>query len=80
MNPTLQAVQTIGNDLRRQYAKEGAMPPLHPAIVHFPIAFVTLSFIADVLGRWLNNLALRATAFWSLFAAALGGIVAAAVG
>jgi uncharacterized membrane protein len=56
------------------------MPPLHPAIVHFPIAFVTLSFIADLLGRWLNNFALRATGFWSLFAAVLGGIVAAATG
>ena len=27
------------------------MPPLHPAFVHFPIALVAFSFIADLLGR-----------------------------
>ena len=56
------------------------MPPLHPAFVHFPIALVTLSFISDVLGRYLDKRSLRATAFWSLLGAVLGGILAAATG
>lgn len=56
------------------------MPPLHPAIVHFPIAFVMLSFISDLLGRWLNKPSLRAAGFWSLVGAVVGGIIAAATG
>jgi len=56
------------------------MPPLHPAIVHFPIALVTLSFIADLLGSWLNKTTLRITGFWSLAAALIFGIVAAITG
>jgi len=56
------------------------MPPVHPAIVHFPIALVTLSFIADLLGSWLNQTTLRITAFWTLAAALIFGIVAAITG
>jgi uncharacterized membrane protein len=56
------------------------MPPLHPAIVHFPIALVTISFIADLLGSLLNKTALRVTAFWSLAAAFIFGIVTVITG
>lgn len=31
------------------------MPPIHPAIVHYPIALVTLSVIADLLGSIGGN-------------------------
>ncbi len=31
------------------------MPPLHPAFVHFPIALVVFSFLADALGRLTNK-------------------------
>src|SRR6266403_3158546 len=56
------------------------MPPLHPAFVHFPIALVGFSFIADLLGRLLNRPSLRSAGFWSLIGALLGGIAAAATG
>jgi uncharacterized membrane protein len=56
------------------------MPPLHPAFVHFPIALVALSFVADLLGRWFKKPSLRATGFWSLIAALLTGAVAAVTG
>ena len=56
------------------------MPPLHPAFVHFPIALLVFSFIADLLGRLLNKPALRATGFWCLIGALLGGAITAATG
>jgi uncharacterized membrane protein len=56
------------------------MPPLHPAFVHFPIALLVFSFIADLLGRLLNKPSLRATGFWCLIGALLGGAITAATG
>lgn len=56
------------------------MPPLHPAFVHFPIALVVFSFIADLLGRLLNKPSLRSTGFWCLIAALVGGAITAATG
>jgi len=56
------------------------MAPLHPAFVHFPIALVVFSFLADMLGRISNRASLRAAAFWSLIAALLFGAVTAATG
>src|SRR5438128_8848406 len=56
------------------------MPPLHPAFVHFPIALVAFSFIADLLGRLLGRQSLRAAGFWSLVGAVVGGAAAAAAG
>jgi uncharacterized membrane protein len=56
------------------------MPPLHPALVHFPIALVGFSFVTDLLGRLLNRPSLRAAGFWSLIGALLTGVVTAATG
>ena len=56
------------------------MPPLHPAFVHFPIALVVFSFLADVLGRLFNKASLRAAGFWSLIFALLFGAITAATG
>src|SRR5882724_10948236 len=56
------------------------MPPLHPAFVHFPIALVVFSFVADLLGRLFNKSSLRAAGFWSLIGALLAGTVTAATG
>jgi len=56
------------------------MPPLHPAFVHFPIALVVFSFIADLLGRVFNRASLRAAGFWSLIAALIFGAITAATG
>lgn len=56
------------------------MPPLHPALVHFPIALVGFSFITDLLGLLLKKPSLRAAGFWSLIGALLGGAIAAVTG
>ena len=56
------------------------MPPLHPAFVHFPIALLAFSFIADLLGRLLSKPSLRAAGFWCLIGALIGGALAAVTG
>ena len=56
------------------------MPPLHPAFVHFPIALVVFSFVADLLGRLTKRPSLRAAGFWSLIGALLMGAITAATG
>jgi uncharacterized membrane protein len=56
------------------------MAPLHPAFVHFPIALVVFSFIADVLGRLFNRPSLRWAGFWSLIGALVFGAITAATG
>lgn len=57
-----------------------SMPPFHPALVHFPIALVTLSFIADLLGRFFNVGSLRSAGRWTLLAAAVTGIISVPLG
>lgn len=42
--------------------------PLHPALVHFPIACWTLAVVADLVGLWLGDLAWR----WSAGLLAIG--------
>ena len=49
------------------------MPPVHPALVHFPIALVVFSFVADLLARFFPKSSLRAAAQWSLAGAVIGG-------
>lgn len=56
------------------------MPPIHPALVHFPIVLVVLSVVADLIGSWTGNRLLQATGFWSLVAAAGATVVAVAAG
>jgi uncharacterized membrane protein len=56
------------------------MPPLHPAFVHFPVALVAFSFVTDLLGRLLSKPSLRASGFWSLIGALIGGAATAATG
>jgi uncharacterized membrane protein len=56
------------------------MAPLHPAFVHFPIALVVFSFIADLLGRLFNKASLRAAGSWSLIGALVFGAITAATG
>ncbi len=56
------------------------MPPVHPAVVHYPIALMTLSVIADLLGYFTNNPTLQATGTWALLGAGLGAAVAIIAG
>ena len=43
---------------------------LHPILVNFTAALVPVSVLADAVGRWRRNEELRATAWWTLLAAA----------
>ena len=56
------------------------MPPVHPALVHFPIALVTLSVVADVLGFVGERSSLHAAGWWGLAGAALGAALAIPAG
>ena len=56
------------------------MPPIHPALVHLPIAFVALSFCADLAAKWTRRESLRHVGLWSLIAALVGGAVSIAAG
>ncbi|MBC8094444.1 MAG: DUF2231 domain-containing protein [Akkermansiaceae bacterium] len=59
-------------------------PPLHPALVHLPIAFVILSVVADFSARISKSeprrAILRTLGFWSLVAALIGGVLTIAAG
>jgi uncharacterized membrane protein len=58
--------------------------PVHPALVHLPIAFVLLSAAADLSARLAKSetrrASFRAVGFWSLLAALTGGVLAIAAG
>jgi uncharacterized membrane protein len=56
------------------------VPPVHPALVHFPIALVTLSVLADLLGYLGGSSALRAAAWWALAGGAIGAGLAVPAG
>lgn len=56
------------------------MAPLHPAFVHFPIALVVFSFIADLLGRIFKKASLRAAGSWCLIGALIFGAITAVTG
>ncbi len=51
------------------------LPPLHPAIVHFPIALITLAVIADFIGYFRQSANARTVAWWSLVGALIGGSI-----
>lgn len=56
------------------------MPPIHPFLVHFPIALFTFAFVTEWLAFERNRDDLRVTAFASLIGALLGMMLAAASG
>ena len=58
----------------------GILPPIHPALVHLPIAFVLLSFLADLAFRISRRESLRNVGMWSMAAALGGGALAIAAG
>ena len=57
-----------------------SLPPLHPALVHLPIAFVLLSVVADVVGKITRRDSLRHVGLWSLLAGLAGGLITIATG
>lgn len=58
--------------------------PIHPAVVHLPIALVLLSVAADLCARLVKSearrAAFRSVGFWSLLAGLGGGALAIAAG
>jgi len=54
--------------------------PLHPAIVHFPIALITTAFIFQALHIWKHNWICRTTSMWLLGFAAIMSIAATITG
>lgn len=56
------------------------MPPVHPALVHYPIALMTLSVVADLFGRLYESPSLRAAGWWGLAGAAAGAALALVAG
>lgn len=57
------------------------MSPLHPVLVHFPIALVTVAVAADVIGRIGQSATAKTLGFWCLVLAvpSAAGAVAAGV-
>jgi uncharacterized membrane protein len=55
------------------------LKPVHPILVHFPIALLSLSVAADVIG-FFGVASLRDTGWWALLGAALGGVATVAAG
>ena len=56
------------------------MVPLHPAIVHFPIALLITSVVLDALGLLLRRTSLTQAGFATLIAGGLGAGAAALTG
>ena len=49
-----------------------SLPPIHPALVHFPIALITVSVLAEFLGYFWKSEAARTVAWWTLVGAVVG--------
>jgi len=56
------------------------MKPLHPIMVHFPIALLVVSIGADAVGLLAAVPSLSHTGWWTMLAAAGGAVVTAAAG
>jgi uncharacterized membrane protein len=60
------------------------LPPIHPAIVHLPIAFVLLSVVADFCARATKaeprRAMFRTVGFWTLAAGLVGGVLTVIAG
>ncbi len=57
------------------------MPPnLHPLVVHFPIALLTLAAFCEIFARISGRESLRTTAYWNLVFGALFTAAAVATG
>ena len=57
-----------------------SLPPMHPALVHLPIAFVVLSVLADLCAKFTRRESLRNVGLWSMIAALLSGVMTIAAG
>jgi uncharacterized membrane protein len=51
------------------------LPPIHPAIVHFPIALIIVAFCADIVARVTRRESLRNLGFWCYLVALGTGVL-----
>lgn len=56
------------------------LPPLHPALVHFPVALFTVSLAADAIGRFRASVVANTLGYWCVILAVLGAAAAVAAG
>ncbi|MDH4068999.1 MAG: DUF2231 domain-containing protein [Ignavibacteria bacterium] len=56
------------------------MSNIHPLLVHFPVALLTVSFLFDVAGVLLNRVELNRTGWWMLVTGFAGVLFAVASG
>ncbi len=56
------------------------MPPIHPAIVHFPITLVVCALIADLIAFGTRSTFWRAAGFWSWMTALVTAALAVGAG
>jgi uncharacterized membrane protein len=54
--------------------------PLHPALVHFPVALWSVTWAWDVLGAWTGSEVWWQTGFWCLVAGTIMALPAAVAG
>jgi len=57
-----------------------ALDNIHPLLVHFPIAFLSVYFISDLLGCFFNKIQWRQFATFSLFIGTLTALLTIAAG
>ena len=57
-----------------------AMPPLHPILVNFTAALIPVSFMSDLLGRWLKRESLLSAGWWTLLFGAVATPLTALAG
>jgi uncharacterized membrane protein len=78
----------LSGTARYQYGRRGrskrtrgmTFPPLHPAVVHFPIALLTFAVLAEFVGYIRNSDSARSVAWWSWIGATIGGAISVAAG
>jgi len=56
------------------------LPPVHPALIYLSVAFLLLSFSADLVAKIVGRPSLARIGFWSLFSATVIGGVGVASG
>jgi uncharacterized membrane protein len=66
--------------LQRLYAAITELHPMHPMIVHFPIALTGAAFLFILLAYWRKNTSLEQAAFANMVLAALSTVAAGATG
>ncbi len=54
--------------------------PLHPALVHYPIALITIAFVFQGIHLWRSNWICRTTSMWLLGFGAVMSIAATLTG